>query len=407
MSLVGQKVLTQRNRIVQPQYSIEGITPATFAVVATNPTLKVFGNNVILIDNSAPVTQDKNTAGNYDKLGKTKLAELNTVTIQYQFTKSENDSELVEWALASIPVGDAATVYKNFTPDESRAFFDSYENSAGVQIFRQFLGCKPQSITITVNRTTVLTVEIICSCKSILEDSTGPTLGTSSFATANTAALYTQKDGGGIAISLSGVQIGVSTWSITASITQVQEDAIGFERTLYSVPSKRVVTGSLSIYKKDEALQAAAKAVTASGALVVTLDSITATKKVITIPAVLFLPSNEPIDGDSADGIIETKSIEANNGGIDYVSAASGGLATVVVVGDTVTGATPITSGGRKYIDNQKVRLVGVTSGKFSATALVNGVVALTGAVEALDGFVDIATSGYTNGEGVALIPTD
>lgn len=300
----AQKVFTQRNRMKQPQYVVEGKTPATFGLLPTNPVFSAIGCNTIIDDGSSPITAEQRQSGDLDRKRKDKIATNAPMTLKMQMTLS--DLSLLQWALTK-----PEDPYIDDSPDESRYFTDSYRDIDDVQIYRRFIGCKPTGWNFSEDRLGYRTLEIPCICKQILEDATPPDIGTGSFAVANPNPPYTHKDAGVSPFLYNGEGFSSANFISSGTLPQAPQDAIGSEDTLFTVPSQRVINGSISIFKKNEELQALAKSVDFSDDAVYTFDSAEALS--IALTNFLWLPSNEELSGDSSAATMENKSYEANS----------------------------------------------------------------------------------------------
>lgn len=298
-----QKIITQRNRVKQPQFVSEGITPATYGVTPTNPVFIAIGRNTIIDDNSSPNSAEQRQSGNVDRNRKDFISKNATMTLKLQMTTL--DVGLLRWATTK-PVDP----FIIGTPDESRTFIDSYLNISDTEIFRQFLGCKPTGWSFTEDRAGYLVLEITCSCQQILESPTSPIIGTGSFAAVNSIAPYTHRDAGALPFLYNGEGFTSSNFISTGTLAQAAQDALGSDVTLYQVPTQRVITGSISIYKKNEELQERAKNVDESNDASYTFDSAQALS--ISLTNFLWLPSTEELSGDDAAATMENKSYEAN-----------------------------------------------------------------------------------------------
>jgi len=298
-----QKIITQRSRVKQPQYISEGITPATFGIIPTNPVFTAIGCNTILVDNSSPITAEQRQSGNIDRIRKDLIATGASMTIKMQMTFF--DLPLLQWATTKPVIPNVVG-----TPDESRSFIDSYLDVDDNEIFRQFLGCKPTGWNFSEDRLGYLTLEITCTCKQILESDTPVDEGTGTFAPANLVAPYTHNDAGMLPFLYDGVGFTANNFISSGTLTQTPQDVLGSNTTLWTTPTMRVITGSISIYKKNADLQDLAKNVDESNDAVYTFDAANALS--ISLTDFLWLPSNEELSGDDATATMENKSYEAN-----------------------------------------------------------------------------------------------
>jgi len=307
--MAAQKLITQRNTKKHPQYVVEGMTAATYGIIPATPTAKALGINAIIINNSDPIAVEQVEAGKFDRSKKNKISENVSITIRYNMTKSVNDTDTL------LSIGNTVTfpTYSAKTPDESRVYFDSYIDNSNVEIYRTFLGCKVTSWTYTIDRAGYVTMEINYFCKLAIENSTVPTGVGSTTITFVTTALtddaYKHGDAGATPFTYDAVAKSFSTITITCTITEAPQDAIGTETALNVTPTTRRITGSISLYKLGNAFQVNALALTPEPA-VYTFDSSAAST--MTFTDFLFLPSNEEFSGDDATALMEIKSFEAD-----------------------------------------------------------------------------------------------
>ena len=294
----AQGLITQRDRVKVVQSVVEGITAATYAITPTNPAFAAHGQNATLEENSNPTVAEKRESGDTDRKETTVTREVNSVTYRgYLMTADET-------LLASVmnkPNGSG-------TPDESRTFVESYNDDSGTEIFKQYLGCKPQSYSINPDNAGYLVLEIVYSCKQVIEDGVGPTIGSGSFGTALTGTPLTHNDAGAAPFIYNSITTEIRSFSISGSYNEAVQDSLGSIRDMYRKPTQRVISGSADIFKKDATLQTDAKAQTPRTASYV-LDSGQIT---LTFTRFIFKPSNETLEGDSSDASMENKNWESD-----------------------------------------------------------------------------------------------
>jgi len=299
------KFITQRSRVKQPQFVSEGVTPATYGIIPTNPVLLALGRDTVLVDNSSPEAAELRQAGDVDREDKTFLTEGAGVTMRTKLTLADGDIQLLK-TIFDKPQDPTFIVD---TPDESLAFIDSYLDSAGTEIFRQFLGCKPISYSLSLTREGYYELEISYSSKTILESSATPVIGSGSFATSNTLTPLTHNDSGAAPFFYAGSAISIQNITFTGTFNQGEQDALGSPQMLYAIPTQRIITGSAAIYKTDETFQEEAKAVDSSNSAAFTINASPAI--VINLSNFLWLVSAEELTGDDAAATLENKSFEA------------------------------------------------------------------------------------------------
>lgn len=298
--MAASQMVTQRDVVKEPQFIIEGTTVALYGVTPVDPAFTAFGQNASLIKAADPTAAEKRISGNVDRQEKTKTREKNEVTVK--FLMLTGDESALAWA-QNLPNGAG-------TPDESRTLFWSYNDDAVSpnETFEQFLGCKPNNSTLTIDNEGYIVLEITCSVKTITIDTTGPTLGTGSFATANSGTPLIHDDGGATPFVYDSVAYEQKGFSITVALTESIQDASGTKTDLYRRPTQRVITGSIDLFKKSDVFDADARAITPKTATL-TVDT---GQIVATFTRLIFMPSGEEITGDVSDASIETKNFEAD-----------------------------------------------------------------------------------------------
>jgi len=298
--MAAQNLITQRDVIKKPQFVVEGTTAALYGVTPTNPVFVPIGRDATLVEAPTPTKAELRTSGNVDKQRNDLTREVNTVALNFKVTAS--DFDILKW-FSNVPNG-------AITADETRSFIWSYTNNAGVETFQRFLGCQPLDSTITEDNEGYVIIDATLTCQSIVEDTTGPTIGSGSFATPLTVAPLTHKDSGATPFTYNTVVTEVENFAITVTFVYAEQNSISATQKLYSKPTQRVITGSSIIFKKNLTIQADAKAVTERAAIFV-LKS-TATTMTYTFAGFVFTPSGEEMSGDIAEATKENKSWESN-----------------------------------------------------------------------------------------------
>ena len=299
--MAASQMVTQRDIVKEPQFVVEGTTVALYGTTPLNPAFTAFGQNATLVKSTDPTTAEKRITGNVDRQEKTKTREKNEVTVK--FLMLTGDEAVLAWA-QNLPDGTAGT------PDESRTLFYSYNDDAvsPVETFEQFLGCKPNNSTLTIDNEGYIVLEITCSVKTVTIDTTGPSIGTGSFATANTGTPLIHSDGGAGPFVYNSVAYEMKGMSINVVLAESIQDASGVVTDLYRRPTQRVITGSIDLFKKSDVFDTDARAVTTQTATM-TID----TGQIVgTFTRFLFMPSGEEISGDVSDATMETKNFEAD-----------------------------------------------------------------------------------------------
>lgn len=296
--MAASLMVTQRDIVDDPQFVVEGNTVATYGVTPTDPAYTSFGQDGSMVKGIDPTVAEKRIGGNVDRQEVTKTREKNSVTVKFKMLTG--DESVLAWA-QNLPNGAA-------TPDESRSLLWSYNDDAGVKTFEQFLGCKPNNSVLTIDNEGYIMLEITCSAKTIVFDTTGPTLGVGSLATANTGTPLIHSDGGATPFTYNSVAYEMKGFTITVSLVEAIQDASGTITDLYRRPTQRVITGSVDLFKKSDVFDVDARGVVVRAAsLVVDTGQITGT-----FTRFLFKPTGEEITGDVSDATIESKAFEAD-----------------------------------------------------------------------------------------------
>jgi len=296
--MAASTLITQRDVVNEPQYVVEGITTALYGVTPTDPAYTAFGQNATMLKDIDPTVAEKRLSGNVDRQAKTLVRQKNQVTVKMLFLTGD---EAVLAHAQNLPAGIG-------TPDESWSLVWSYDDEGGTEIFEQFLGAKPITSTLTQDNEGYMTLEVTYSVKTVVIDGTGPTLGSGALATANAGVPLIHSDGGAAPFVYNSVAQEQKGWSITVTLTEAIQDASGSVTDLFRRPTQRVITGSIDMFKIDDALDTFARAVTPQTG-VITVD----TGQIVgTLTRMIFMPSAEEISGDTSDATIETKNFEAD-----------------------------------------------------------------------------------------------
>lgn len=291
-------MVTQRDIKKEPQFVVEGITAALYGITPTDPAFTAFGQDASLVKAPDPTAVEKRIGGKIDRQGKTKTREKNTVTLKFKMLSGD---EPVLARAQNLPAGIN-------TPDESISMFWSYDDDAGVEVFEQYLGCKPQTSTLTIDNEGYIILEITFGCKTITIDGVGPTLGTGSFATPNAGTPLIHDDGGAAPFVYNSVAREQKGFSITVAFNEAVQDVSGVKTDLFRRPTQRIITGSIDLFKQSDILDADARLVTPRTA-VLTVE----TGQIVgTFTRFLFMPTGEELAGDISDASIETKNFEAD-----------------------------------------------------------------------------------------------
>ena len=294
------EMITQRDLIKEPQSVTEGSTVSTYGTTPANPAFTIHGQDAALSDESTPTVAELRNAGNIDRIKTTKVMEENLVKLTMKVLATD---KVFLQSLINSPDG------TNTSPDASHTFFHSYRNDQGVETFVQFRGCKISEVALSYDGDNYLTLEATYSYKTKITNTTGPVIGSGSYGTANTGTPLIHLDAAASPFTLNNTVTSIESFSISVSYSSASQKALGSVVPLYMRPTQRTVSGSSVIYKKDENLQNAARAVTEATASYI-MDS---GNIVLTFTNFKLLTSAEELKGDDAEATKENKSWEASS----------------------------------------------------------------------------------------------
>lgn len=298
---------TDQNK--EPQWAYEGDFYTTIALYGANPTDPGFEaagpEGARLVSTTAPEIKVKRKAGNANRIGQTLVKKKFTAqVIQKISAANEND---IKWAMhkAVITVAD--------TPAFSRLYVKSYD-VAGTETYETFHGCLPTSasLTITKNDELLLTIDMVCNDIIETQSANGNiTLGSGSFASANTETPYLASDGGLNSLLWNGVAEAEDGFTVTVTHDWSELDPSESLKTLAFKEGLRIITGSVDIPIQNLTPSTDARAVT-SRAMVRTLKAAGLTA---TFTNAVFDPphSGQDHDPESSAQLLYTKSFSAND----------------------------------------------------------------------------------------------
>lgn len=294
----AQQLITHRNTNKKVQSVDEGITAATYAVTPTNPAFACHGQDAVLIKSPNPIVAEKRVGGSVARQSVTKTREVNRVT--YRGKLMTADEALLAWC-ANAAAGDG-------TCDESRTFFWSWDTDGGTQTYEQFLGCKPESWSLSIDGSGFIILQIEMSCKTILVDTSGPTIGAGSYGTPLTGTPLTHIDSGAAPFAYNSGALELRNFSISGVNTMGPQDSLGSISDLYRAVTQQSYSGTAVIFKSDDTEDSEARARTERTAVyVIDTGQIT-----MTMTRFSFLPSGEDMSGDNADTTMENKNFECD-----------------------------------------------------------------------------------------------
>lgn len=305
--MADQSFINRLDRVDVPQSIAEGVTPASFGIATLGSAYIAHFVDAIIAPNDTVTQKDLYIVGMEDRQRVDKLFENVEATLTGNLTDNANDFALLKWA--ALPVGGAGTIA------ESRTFVDSRKDADGTIVYFIYKGCRAKSVKVDTNKTEYTKIEMTLLC-SELERTTVSPFGdgeegdNSSKANATTDATLTHKDMGKDATDgfvYDGARVAQESTSITIERTLGTIADSGFTNIQYSRAGKRMITGSITMYKASEALQKAAIAIDQKDASI----KISASIK-FNFTGFNFKPSSDPMTNDDGEPTMESKSIEAD-----------------------------------------------------------------------------------------------
>jgi len=299
----------QTDQSKEPQWVTEGDFYTTIALYGANPTDPAFEaagpEGARLVSTTAPEIKIKRKAGNANRIGQRKVKEkYSAQLIQKISDLNVND---IKWAMHKAVIATADT------PAFSRLYVKSYFVGT-TETYETFHGCLPETATLNITKNDELLLTIDMICNNIIETQTANgniTLGSGSFAGANTETPYLASDGGVDSLLWNAVAEAEDGFSITATHEWSELDPAESQKTLAYKEGLRSITGSVDIPVQNLTPSTDARAVT-SRAMVRTIKSggLTAT-----LTNAVFDPphAGQDHDPESAAQLLYTKSFSADD----------------------------------------------------------------------------------------------
>ena len=297
MSLASFEQSTQRDIKSPIQFVAEGITPATYGVTPDNPAFLQALYDASIVDNVVPTTVPSHNVGSIDRGGLSIVRIAQDLALRGKLRST--DKAFLMWVLSK-PTDAAGT------PDESRSFMFN-EDITGVSKWNFYRGVKPTSTNITIPNSGYITVETLASYRRFLEMT--PTevtalVGTGSKITTSTGNPLNHI---GAVFTYDGTAYAFRTLTLSVAFDKAPIDSSGAVVDLFTRPTMRKISGSVSIFKRNSILQADARAQTPKTVTIRLSSSI-----VMTLTGFRFKPSGEDRNSDLSDSVIESKSFEAD-----------------------------------------------------------------------------------------------
>ena len=301
---------TQADRKKEVQSIIEGdnlTTPGTYGVIPANPNFTAVGpDGGTLVVKYEPSRTIRRKAGNLDRNGKTTNKKKYTATLT--FKASDNNLALQKWCINKSAITDTDT------PAASRAFLHSY-TVGGTETYEVVTGCHPTKCTITLNAEGEISysVELMCRNReqSQLTDATDIfTLGTGSFASADTAAPWVSSDGGVNHFTFKAVNYAIESMTIDITHEYAMADPTESQLILFAQEGLRDVSGSVTIIKSGVVVSDTAFADELNSMSIVLKSGQLTLSFVDTI---FESPQGVEIDPNSADKFVDDYAYEASS----------------------------------------------------------------------------------------------
>ena len=170
------------------------------------------------------------------------------------------------------------------TPAESRTFVDSYRDTAGTEVYRVFKGCKPTSVAVKVSKEEPLMIEVQMSCKEYYETNAladAKITGVSVWDSEVSTAPLRFKDVGKFAYDTDGspnggTELSYRAFSVTTTWGLLTQDSNASETDVFIDHGTRRISGSMEIFKNNQALNEAARQGTQNVSYMELIDSETA-----------------------------------------------------------------------------------------------------------------------------------
>ena len=288
---------TQRDIKSPIQFVTEGITPATYGVTPENPAFTQALFDAALVDNVVPTTVPKHNVGNPDMEG------MDIVRIAQDFAirgkLRSTDEDFLRWAMSK-PT-DAVN-----TPDESKTLMFS-EDIGGVTKWNVYKGTKPAGCNLTVPNAGYITAEVLGSYRlfeEITVTQVAALTGTGSRITASSGSPLTHKD---TTFQYNGLFRAFRTITVSVAYDMSPVDSSGDIVDIFKRPTKRRITGSISLFKQNSLIQQDAREQRSRSANLELSSGFS-----LGFGGFRFLPSGEERTSEVSDSVIETKSFTAD-----------------------------------------------------------------------------------------------
>lgn len=290
-----QIVSSQSDVVKQLQYYNEGVitTASNFGkAIPDSTTFISIGKGTTFNYTDEITAEETRNVGSVTRADYVLTGKQGTLSITSQITN--DDDAFVKYLFNAL---DGTTA----TADSSLCFLYSYK-VAGTETFRTLRGCLPQSASLTINNrgfTELSATFTVFSPDNETQSSNAGIGGTPTFPSVSSSTAWTHGDSGNF--TWDSVTYKEKGFSISVSYEHTILDSSGSTTVQWAKISKKDVSGSVSVFKKDLLLQADATAhnkVTASKIL-------KASQLTATITNAVFDSHAYSVDGASSDATIE------------------------------------------------------------------------------------------------------
>ena len=292
--MAAQRMITQRDIVTSPQYVVEGKTAATYGVTPGSPTYVQALADAILIEASSHTTVESRDSGDVDRKKSELVRRGRMVRLVGKLQAA--DETLLEWLMNKPDETDGS-------PDESRTFVQGYKATSGNTNYETYKGCKPMTCTLTLGADFV-TVDATLS----YHDKTVNTTAVTTLDSSITYVPLLQEDAPDNPFQWDGDNYERRSASVTVAFDEALQDSQGDDEIVYRQPTKRNVSGSFEIFKKNNDMHSDAEDHTARAMVIKVTSAIT-----LTFAGAVIDPSGEDVRGDTSDATIESHSFTANS----------------------------------------------------------------------------------------------
>jgi len=279
-----------------------GTMPANPAFSAVGPD----GGSIVIT--YIPELKKRRKAGSVTRTGVLVLKK--AWRARLQFKASDSNVALQKWCKNKSAIGGTVT------PAASRSFLKSYYDGT-TETFEIFRGCVPEKTNYAISKSGEIIYIVDLICKTFERNQTadgGITLGTGSFASADTAAPWITTDGGNGSFTYNLKKYGIVSFSMDISRVWADQNPSEALEIMMITEVEYNPSGSITVEKSDITLDADQLATTPRAASLV-LKSGTMTD---TLTNAIFEGHTGPDhDGENSTSLTDGGSFSAD----DFVSA--------------------------------------------------------------------------------------